>query len=200
MTRTLVLTLLLAALSACGTTTPKPTVDYARDYDFTDVKTVAFYALSGQVTGDSPVGDLTDFQKQRINDALTRALGSKGLEVVDDAEKADLLLSWHVNTVEKQDIRKTSGPTFGMSYGYSRYNRYAMYSCYSCFDNTEVRVTDYTQGTFIVDMIDPEQKKSVWRSVTQSKLKGDGLKDQANIDAGALLILQGFPPGAATAN
>ncbi len=192
------LLLSVTALAACSSAPPKPNVDFDSAHDFSSDKKIAFYAMSGGVTGDNPM-QLTDFQKDRINLALKSALESKGYQMVDNAKDADLLVSWHLNTVEKQDIRTTSTPNYGMSMGYSRYNRYAMYSCYSCFDtSTDVRVSDYTQGTFIVDMIDPKANRSVWRSVTQSKLKGDGLKDQASIDAAGQLVLGGFPPGAAT--
>jgi hypothetical protein len=69
-----------------------------------------------------------------------------------------------------------------------------MYNCWNC-TNTEVRVTNYTQGTFIIDMIDPGLRKSVWRSVTQSKLKGDRNEDDPNeINEAAALVLGGFPP------
>jgi hypothetical protein len=61
-------------------------------------------------------------------------------------------------------------------------------------DTTDVRVREYTQGTFILDMIDPGKNKSVWRNVTQSELKGEALKSEQAIDKGAQLILADFPP------
>ena len=185
------------ALIACTSAPPKPAVDYDAAEDFSEVKTIGFYALSGSISGDNPM-QLTDFQKDRINEGLGRALETKGFTLVDSAKDADLLISWHLNTIEKQDIRTTSSPNYSMGVGYSRYNRYAMYNCYNCMNNTEVRVSEYTQGTFIIDMISPEKKRSVWRSVTQSKLKGENLKDQASIDAAAARVLADFPPGAIT--
>lgn len=190
---------LLALLAACATPPPKPSVDYDVEHAFSDDLKIGFYALSGSVTGDNPM-QLTDFQKDRINEALGKALQGKGFTLVDTAREADLLVSWHLNTVEKQDVRTTTSPGYGMSVGYSRYNRYAMYNCYSCLNQTDVRVTDYTQGTFIVDMIDPTKNRSVWRSVTQSKMKGEMLKDEATIASAARLVLADFPPGANTAN
>jgi len=190
---------LLALLAACATPPPKPSVDYDVEHAFSDDLKIGFYALSGSVTGDNPM-QLTDFQKDRINEALGKALQGKGFTLVDTVREADLLVSWHLNTVEKQDVRTTTSPGYGMSVGYSRYNRYAMYNCYSCLNQTDVRVTDYTQGTFIVDMIDPAKNRSVWRSVTQSKMKGEMLKDEATIASAARLVLADFPPGAATAN
>ena len=37
---------------------------------------------------------------------------------------------------------------------------------------------------------------SVWRSVTQSKLKEETIRDQAALDSAAVRVLAGFPPGA----
>ena len=182
-------------LAACATPPPKPSVDYDAEHDFTGDLKIGFYALSGGVTGSNPM-QLTDFQKDRINEALGNALSGKGYTLVDSTKDADLLITWHLNTVEKQDVRTTTSPGYGMSVGYSRYNRYAMYNCYNCMNNTDVRVTDYTQGTFIVDMVDPAKNRSVWRSVTQSKMKGEMLKDQSTIDSAARLVLKDFPPGA----
>ena len=69
-----------------------------------------------------------------------------------------------------------------------------MYSCWNC-TNTEVRVSNYTEGTFIIDMIDPTMNKSVWRSVTQSKLKGKRDEDEpGEINEAADRVLEGFPP------
>ncbi|MCH1491155.1 MAG: DUF4136 domain-containing protein, partial [Luminiphilus sp.] len=162
-------------LAACATPPPTPSVDFDVDHDFSGDIKIGFYALSGGVTGSNPM-ELTDFQKDRINEALRSALDGKGYTLVDSTRDADLLVSWHLNTVEKQDVRTTSSPNYSMGVGYSRYNRYAMYNCYNCMNTTDVRVTDYTQGTFIVDMVDPVKNRSVWRSVTQSKMKGEMLK------------------------
>jgi hypothetical protein len=79
------------------------------------------------------------------------------------------------------------------------YNRYAMYSCWSCMPmQTDVSVQNYTEGTFIVDMIDPDLRQSVWRGVTKSKLRGhsgneDGNKQEAYNEA-ATVIFAEFPP------
>lgn len=189
---TLVATLLL---SACATP-PTPVVDYDPGYDFTQVKTFSWYDNSGQVSGDNPL-ELTEFQKERVNTGLARALEAKGLRYVDDPEVADALVSWHVNINTKTDVRTYSTPNMnmGIAMGYGRYNRYAMYTCFTCGRDTDVRVTEYDQGTFIIDLIDPEKRQSVWRSVTQSRVNADNIRDQATIDAAAARILSTFPPG-----
>ena len=180
-------------LGACAST-PTPVVDYKQDYDFSGIQKVGFYKNSGQVTGDNPL-QLSDFQKERIDDALALSLRNKGLTVVDDPAEADLLLSWHLGVQDKTDVRTYETPAYGAGYGrYGGYNRYSMYSCWNC-TNTEVRVSNYTAGTFIIDMIDPTMNKSVWRSVTQSKLKGKRDEDEpGEINEAADRVLEGFPP------
>ena len=181
-------------LSGCASGPPKPTVDFKSDYDFAGVKTVAYYRNSGQVIGDNPL-QLSDMQRDRIDEALAYALRNKGLQIVDDAAQADLLLSWHLVTQEKTDVRTWETPAMGWGY-----NRYSAYSCWSCgATRTEVSVQNYTQGTFIVDMIDPGLKKSVWRAIIQSRLKGQLQSDQDKYNETATEIFATFPPGQPTA-
>jgi hypothetical protein len=170
-------------------------VDFSPSHDFSQDKRIGLYARSGGVTGRSHM-TLTPFQEERINQALRRALESKGFVFVNNPRQADLLISWHLNVTEKTDVKAFSEPaTIGIAPAFGRYNRYAMYNCFNCMNQTDVRVTEYTQGTFIVDMIDPRKRSSVWRSVTQSKLKGEMIKDQEKLNDAAELVLGGFPPG-----
>ncbi|MEK9533925.1 MAG: DUF4136 domain-containing protein [Halieaceae bacterium] len=185
-------TLIMLAVAACATKPPEPVVDFAPDYDFGQSKTIGFYALSGEVTGNNPT-ELTDFQRDRIDAALKAALEAKGFTFVDKTADADLLLSWHLNLMDKTDVKTYNSPSYGATVGYSRYNRYAMYNCYNCMNQTDVRVSEYTQGTFIIDMIDPDENASIWRSVTQSKLKEETIRDQAALDSAAVRVLAAFP-------
>ena len=190
--RFLLMGLTMLGIVACATKPPEPVVDYAPDYDFGQTKPIGFYALSGEVPGNSP-SNLTDFQLDRIDDALKSALQQKGCTFVSKTSEADLLLTWHLNMVDKTDVKTYNTSSYGVSAGYSRYNRYAMYNCYNCMNQTDVRVTEYTQGTFIIDMIDPQRNASIWRSVTQSKLKEENIRDQAALDAAAIRVLANFP-------
>lgn len=184
----LTITLMLAA---CASGPPKPTVDYKSDYNFSGVKTIAFYDDSGQVIGDNPL-QLSDIEHERIDDALAFALRNKGIQIVDNPADADLLLSWHLVTQEKTDIRTWNTPTYG-------YNRYSAYNCWRCAPtHTEVSVHQYTQGTFIVDLIDPGIRKSVWRAIIQSRLRKEPQSDQARYNEAATAIFATFPPGVYT--
>ena len=192
--RSLILLGLASLLAACASGPPKPTVDFKSDYDFGKVSTIAFYHDSGEVIGDNPL-QLSDIQRGRVNEALVFALENDGFRFVKNPKDADLLLSWHLVTQHKTDIRTYETPSAAYGGYYGRYNRYSAYRCWSCAPTqTEVSVRNYTQGTFIVDMIDPKMKQSVWRGVTQSKLKKEPSQDQADYNAAATVIFESFPP------
>ena len=116
------------------------------------------------MTGNNPT-ELTDFQRDNIDAALQDALEAKGFVFVDKTADADLLLSWHLNLMEKTDVKAYNNPSY-------QRQRCTM----SASRNTP-------RDTFIIDMIDPDENASVWRSVTQSKLKDETIRDQAAPDS-----------------
>ena len=179
-------------LSACALGPPRPDLDYKHGYDFGNAKTVAFFEDSGLVSGDNPM-QLSDIQRERINSAIRTTVENKGLSFVDDTAQADLLLSWHLNTQHQTDIHSYKVPG---RYGYfGGYNRYSFYNCWSCgINETEVTSRNYTQGTFILDFIDPVAKQSVWRGVTESRLRGKQERDQVIYNEAAAAILAAYPP------
>tara|TARA_R110000823_G_scaffold119998_8_gene244370 strand:+ start:39594 stop:40223 length:630 start_codon:yes stop_codon:yes gene_type:complete len=182
-------------LGACASGPPKPIVDFKPGYDFSSVEKVAFYRDSGDVVGDNPL-QLSDIQRGRIDEALVFALKNKGFEMVKEPEDADLLISWHLVTQHKTDVQTWNTPTAGYYGFYGPYNRYSRYNCWSCVQmQTDVTVRNYTDGTFIVDLIDPEMGKSVWRGTTHSRLKKEPSTDQADYNEAATVIFASFPPG-----
>jgi len=183
---------LLMLLAACATTPPAPVVDFKPGYDFGAVRKIAFYDQSGLVTGNHPV-PISDMTRDRIDSALEQALRAKGFEILErkDAGQAQLLISWTLITDDKTEVRTYETPGFGVGFG--RYNRYSMYNCWGCAQ-TEVSVRNYTEGTFIVDMIDPKLQRSVWRGSIQSRLKSQPQNDQDTYNAAANNIFASFPP------
>jgi len=182
----------LALIAACATTPPTPVVDFKPGYDFGAVRKIAFYDQSGLVTGSHPL-PISDMERERIDSALEQALRARGFEILErkDAAQAQLLISWTLITDDKTEVRTYGTPGIGVGYG--RYNRYSMYNCWGCAQ-TEVSVRNYTEGTFIVDMIDPKLQRSVWRGSIQSRLKDELQNDQNKYNAAADNIFASFPP------
>ena len=181
--------LLMASLSAFlyGCTTiediiyPSAKVDYKKGYDFDHIEKVAIAPCG--YTGFRPA-ILSEEQSVRVNRALSRALEKQGMVVVEGLGDADAILDWHLVTEERSTVRS--------------YNAQSYYQCWRCGPSiSEKSVATYTQGTFIVDIIDPDLSKSVWRGVLQGKLAAlsDMALQQEQLDAAADEILSRFPPG-----
>jgi hypothetical protein len=104
--------------------------------------------------------------------------------VVANNADADMLLTWHLVTEERAQRTYDANA--------ARYN-----PCWHCGLDDSVRVTQYTRGTLIVDLLDPVQMQSVWRSVLESRMREQRDLEQAAETRGTAVeaIFVGFPPG-----
>jgi hypothetical protein len=155
-------------------------MDYDQQFDFGPVRKVAIQPVDRAELSNIRVSDM---QAQRIDDALAAELRRKGFELVGDGGTADLLLTWHLVTEERTDVRT--------------YNSMSYYNCWRCGPSvSDVSVRRYTEGTFIVDMIDPVRNQSVWRSIIQSRLKPapDPETSEERRREAAAAIFAEFPP------
>jgi hypothetical protein len=166
----------LLMLAGCAST-PTAQMDFDAGFDFSGVKTIAIQPIDRSVASTVIVSDM---QVSRINEALTAELGRRGYQVVDNNADADLLLTWHLITQERMDVRS--------------YNTSIRYNCWGC--GSDIRVTQFTQGTFIVDLIDPARLRSVWRATYESRLRSQPDPERAaeNRRAAAGAIFAEFPP------
>ena len=167
-------------LTACGSTPLEAVSDFDQGFNFSKVHKIAFQPIDRANLNTIRVSDM---DAQRINDALAADLRRKGFTVVENNANADLLLTWHLVTQEKTDVRS--------------YNSMSYYNCWRCGPPvSDVSVRQYTVGTFIVDMIDPARGQSVWRSTVQSRLKSKpdpAAEDELRREA-AMAIFADFPP------
>jgi hypothetical protein len=196
LSRKLGLILTTIFIAACASSPPTPDIDYKHDYDFSRIKTFSYLSNSGEASGNSARALLSDMEINRINDAISDTMELKGYRFVEDAFQADVLVTWHLIAQDKTDVRTYNtgySGGYGGYRGYRGYNRSAFYNCWNC-GGTEVRVSNYTMGTFIVDVVDPTLNQSVWRAVIQSKLKAKVNQDQQAYNEAAGRIFASFPP------
>ena len=168
-----------ALLNACATPL-EATADFDDSFDFSGVKSIGIQAYDRTTVSSVRISDM---QVDRINVTLSDELERKGFRMVEDNAQADLIMTWHLVTQEKTDVRT--------------YNSASYYNCWRCGPNvSDVSVRQYTEGTFIVDMIDPNRNRSVWRSIIQSRLKSepDPAKSAQNRREAAIAIFAEFPP------
>ena len=168
------------ALCACAGPSLMAVSDFDADYDFSGIKSIAILPIDRTSAAEKLISDM---QVGHINAALAAELGKQGYRVVEEREEADAYLSWHLVTREQTDIRA--------------YNAASLYNCWRCGPPTsDVSVRQFTEGTFIVDMIDPLRNRSVWRSTIQSRLKARPDPDEAEQRRAiaAEAVLAPFPP------
>lgn len=176
---------LVSALCACGTIddilSSNAQVDYKKGYEFGDIKMVT---VNCSMDGESEELPLTPGQIDRVDAAIIRALEGRGLTVVEDEEGADALVTWHVVTQEQSSLRE--------------YNAESYYQCWRCGPAiSSASTVTYTEGTFVVDIIDRSLNKSVWRGVMKGRLaevRGDNVQ-QMRFDKAAREMFAKFPPG-----
>lgn len=167
-------------LGACASA-PTAVTDFDRSYDFSDVHKIAIQPIDRTAVSTIMISDM---QVDRINEAVRTELQRRGFELVSDNAAADMFLTWHLVTQEKTDVRT--------------FNSAGSYNCWNCAGSSSVSVRQFTQGTFIVDMIDPVRLRSVWRSTFESRMRNEPGPERAaeNRRATAEAVFRQFPPGA----
>ena len=167
--------LVVLALVAIPSTAQKITIDYAHDFDFSQVKTFTYVETKDTDLADS----LTD---TRMENAILRELKSGTMKQVDSG--GDIYLTYHVVTKDNTVFNTTSfgyggwGPGWG---GYGGYG-YGGYGYGGGMGNSTTTATTYTEGTLIIDAYDPATKKMIWRGTGTVTVKAKPEKQAKQID------------------
>jgi len=174
MRRTFVLLVALAVLSGPAIA-QKITIDYAHDFDFSQVNTFTYVETQD-----------TDLQNtladSRLESAILRELKSGSMKQVDSG--GDIYITYHVVTKDNTVFNTSSygyggwGPGWG---GYGRYG-YGGYGYGGGMGSSTTTATTYTDGTLILDAYDPETKKMIWRGTGTVTLKAKPEKQAKQVD------------------
>jgi Domain of unknown function (DUF4136) len=155
----------------------KVTYDYDRAFDFSKVKTYQWIELK-----DSKVNSLTDAKlKQAINDELSK----KGFTRVDS--NPSLYIAYQVGLQKEEQINTmtTGGWGWGPWYG-------------GGMGTMTATTSTINIGTLVIDMVNPADKKLVFRSQGTDTLNpsSDPDKNYKKIQKAVEKILKNFPPKA----
>lgn len=148
-----------AAVGACASK-PNIIADYDRSADFSKYRTFDFFADAGP--------DSTNYQSlfsQYAIAAISREMTARGYTRSDNP---DLLINFNAVLQEKTKVTTTPVSTMGGYYGYrgGYYNPWMGYGY-----GTETNVSQYTEGTFNIDLVDAREKKLVWEAVGIGRVK-----------------------------
>jgi hypothetical protein len=147
-----------AALVASCASGPKLFVNEDPGADFGRYRTFAFSTPLGT---DSP--QYSSMLSTFLKDATRRELEARGYRYVES--DADLLVNFYVSTKEK--VTSTAGPAYGAGYyGYRGMN-------YGVWTGYETQVSQYTEGTLNIDLVDTRQKRLVWEGVAVGRVRDE---------------------------
>ena len=123
--------------------------------------------------------------ENRVVEAVDTELAAKGYEKVADG--ADFKVGYHVALSSAIAVTQVNE-----YYGYG----YRYWRPYSAYGFTNTYVTEYQQGTLIVDVVDTNSDELVWRGFAQSEVSptSDPEKNRGKINKAVEKIFAKFPP------
>jgi len=175
----LCLTVALLCVQACTTIDVK--TDFDPSADFTRFHTFAFAGLTDITKTGLLDNSLT---RKRIETSISRELTKKGLQEVKVDDRPDLLVHYWLGTKDKQRVQGTTGGPSGGYYGGYYGGGYGWGAGY-----TTVTTYDYTEGTLVVDLVEPVKKELQWRATMVAILADTA---QENIELGNKAIIKAF--------
>ncbi len=139
----------LLAVAGCSTisvrATPSPNANFAQ------LRTFAFMEPQPNTpaarVAQSPAG-------QQIRNEIERKLAEKGYSPAPPGTKPDFLVAYRTKYQEKTNIESWGyGPGWGWGWGWGGW----------AWGGPDVSVYNYTEGTLVVDFVDPDSHQVLWR-------------------------------------
>ena len=146
--------LMLSGCSSSQTAISK----YQTSYNFSEVESYTFYDRNSDF---SDLQNISDATRNNIELAIEQVLDKKGFKYRIEDE-ADIIVTYHMFSGNNKE--------------FLRYNKGVTY-CSGCLRGGEAagnkKAWKVIPGSLIVDVIDPNNKRSVWRSVYYLKLNAE---------------------------
>jgi len=171
-------------LASCAS---KPTIesDYDHTIDFSQYKTYGFFNPMGI---ENP--NYSSIYGSIFRAAISKEMESRGYKTSDNP---DLMINVSGRLQDKTRVTTTSDPY--MSGGYYGYRRGA-YGAWGGYGyGTTTHVSNYTEGTINVDMVDRELRRMVWEGVAVGRVNEKNTSEDTrnNINAGIQEMFAGYP-------
>jgi hypothetical protein len=181
----LVLALVFTALVGCASSA-NIIYDYDRSADFSAYRTYNFIEGAGPDTGD-----YQSFFTRYMIDAITIEMEKRGYT---KSANPDLLVNFNAVLQDKTKVSTTPAPMpmHGGYYGYrgGHYSGWGVGYGYA----TETHVSQYTEGTFNIDIVDARKMQLVWEAVGVGKVTEDAVENlEQGVREGVPKFFAGYP-------
>jgi len=163
--------ILVAAFVLQSCSTLNVSTDYDPAYDFGSLKSYKWIERAD----NDPINTIPLIAK-RFNTAIGNELKTRGYQLSEN-DDADFLVTYTIITKDKLNIQ---------DHGYYGTWRYG---------GRDISVTQYTEGTIILDFIDADKEELFWRGVGSSVLHSDSEGRDERIREAANQLMADFPPG-----
>ena len=166
-----------AALAFAGCATMNVSSHIERGVDFGQFRTWDWGPADELPTGD-PRLDNNPFFKDILAGAVEKQMALHHYERAASGT-ADLLVHYHANMSKTFEVNGVD-----MREGY-------------CYDNCQPTVSEYEQGTIVLDIVDARTNRVVWRGWVQDNMDGvidDQSRLKAEVTKGITKVMKELPP------
>jgi len=155
MIRVLTVFILFLLFTACSSN-QKAGVVYHDRFNFSEVKSYSLYERNSIF---SEAQNLLDTRRNAIEIAIERTMANKKFSYAA-IDEADVIITYHVFNGKPGD--------------FSKYNQ-VVHFCAHCLRattwQTENQYSKVSHGSIVLDIVDPKQRRSVWRSIYPLNIK-----------------------------
>ena len=172
-----------ALMTACASSTTIHS-DYDRSVDFSQYKTYGYYSPMGI---ENP--NYSSLLGQMFRDAIDVQMKQRGYV---KSSNPDVLFNVSARMEDKTRVTTTSDPMMygGGYYGY----RGGMYDPWGGYGyGTSTHVSQYTQGTVNIDMVDPRMKRMLWEGVAIGRVQEKNKNLREDVMTGVAEMFEGYP-------
>jgi len=173
-----------ALIAACSSNPTKIQSDYDRSVDFSQYKTYGYYNPMGI---ENP--NYSSLLGQMFRDAIDAQMLQRGYVKSDNP---DLLFNVSARLEDKTKVTTMQDPMMygGGYYGY-RGGMYAPWGGYGY--GTTTHVSQYTEGTVNIDMVDPKLKRMLWEGIAIGRVKEKNDNLRQDIMTGVAEMFADYP-------
>ncbi len=165
-------TLWLSLAGAVVAQQVETTVD--RTVDFSKYRT---FSIEVATAWGNPIGE------KHLVEELKAAFVAKGW-ALDTSGSPNLHILVHGATKEKKQLNTFYSGGYGGYYGWG----------WGGVGSSSTTVSEYTEGTLVIDIFDASTKALVWRGVAQDELKAKQSKREKQASKAISKLLKDFPP------
>ena len=173
--KTKILSFVVALLFLTSCQSVRVVTDYDQVAPFKTYKTFGFHKEGVDRA------EVSDLDKRRILRAIENELLKKGFTKSDTP---DLLVNFFTKEKQQININNNNFNSFGWGWGWG----------WGPYFNTQYNVSNSTQGTLYIDLIDTKRKELIWQGIGRGNLTTSVAHKDELINTFVTSILNKYPP------